>query len=124
MICKICGDMFYIRRGILDLFKTKEEVICNKCYKKYPIHLSYEVCQLDKYSCVILPMFMKRYNIDYNLFVNEYSKVFKANYRRDGFKIFFFNHLDLTCDLELEALDAITKLVKSNIIVICFSLVK
>ena len=60
MICRICGDIFYVRRGILDLFKSKEELICNKCYKKYPIHLSYEVCQLDKYNCVILPMFSKK----------------------------------------------------------------
>lgn len=124
MICKICGDIFYVRRGILDLFKSKEELICNKCYKKYPIHLSYEVCQLDKYNCVILPMFSKKYFIDYNLFIKEYSKIFIANYKREGFQIFFFNHLNLTDDYELEALDAITKLVKSNIIVLCFSLVK
>ena len=124
MICRICGDIFYVRRGILDLFKTKEELICNKCYKKYPIHLSYEVCQLDKYNCVILPMFSKKYFIDYNLFIKEYSKIFIANYKREGFQIFFFNHLNLTDDYELEALDAITKLVKSNIIVLCFSLVK
>ncbi len=124
MICRICGDIFYVRRGILDLFKSKEELICNKCYKKYPIHLSYEVCQLDKYNCVILPMFSKKYFIDYNLFIKEYSKIFIANYKREGFQIFFFNHLNLTDDYELEALDAITKLVKSNIIVLCFSLVK
>ena len=124
MICRICGDIFYVRRGILDLFKSKEELICNKCYKKYPIHLSYEVCQLDKYNCVILPMFSKKYFIDYNLFIKEYSKIFIANYKREGFQIFFFNYLNLTDDYELEALDAITKLVKSNIIVLCFSLVK
>lgn len=124
MICRICGDIFYVRRGILDLFQSKEELICNKCYKKYPIHLSYEVCQLDKYNCVILPMFSKKYFIDYNLFIKEYSKIFIANYKREGFQIFFFNHLNLTDDYELEALDAITKLVKSNIIVLCFSLVK
>lgn len=124
MICRICGDIFYVRRGILDLFQSKEELICNKCYKKYPIHLSYEICQLDKYNCVILPMFSKKYFIDYNLFIKEYSKIFIANYKREGFQIFFFNHLNLTDDYELEALDAITKLVKSNIIVLCFSLVK
>lgn len=124
MVCKICGDIFYIRRGILDLFNTKEELICNKCYKKYPIHLSYEVCQLDKYNCVILPMFQKRYNIDYNAFIHEYGKIFLANYKREGFQLFFFNHLDLTNDFELEALDAISKLVNSNLIILCFSLLK
>ena len=124
MVCKICGDIFYIRRGLLDLFNTKEELICNKCYKKYPIHLSYEVCQLDKYNCVILPMFQKRYNIDYNAFIHEYGKIFLANYKREGFQLFFFNHLDLTNDFELEALDAVSKLVNSNLIILCFSLLK
>ena len=124
MVCKICGDIFYIRRGLLDLFNTKEELICNKCYKKYPIHLCYEVCQLDKYNCVILPMFQKRYNIDYNAFIHEYGKIFLANYKREGFQLFFFNHLDLTNDFELEALDAISKLVNSNLIILCFSLLK
>ena len=124
MICKICGDIFYIKRNLLKLFNTKEEYVCNKCYKKYPIHLSYEVCQLDKYNCVILPMFNKKYRIDYNVFIKEYSKIFVANMQREGYEIFFFNHLDLSDFNSLEALDAITKLVNSNIIILCFSLIK
>lgn len=124
MVCRICGDIFYVKRGILDLFKSKEEYICNKCYKKYPIHLSYELCQLDKYSCVILPMFQKKYYIDYNAFIKEYSKIFIANMNRKGFKLLFFNHLDLSDISSLEALDAITKLLSSNLIILCFSLIK
>ncbi|RIA75495.1 hypothetical protein EI71_01462 [Anaeroplasma bactoclasticum] len=124
MICRICGEIFYIKRGLLDLFKSKEEYICNKCYKKYPLHLRYEVCQLDKYNCVILPMFDKKYNIDYNAFIKEYSKIFIANLYREGFTLFFFNHIDLSIDDTLEALDAISKLVNSNLIILCLSLIK
>ena len=123
LICRICGEIFYIRRGLLDLFNTKEEYICNRCYKKYPIHLSYEAIQLDKYQAIILSMFSKKYKIDYNLYVREYNKIFLANYRRGNYHVLFFNHVDLT-DETLEVLDAISKLHSMNLIIICFSLRK
>jgi hypothetical protein len=123
MLCRICGEYFYIRRGLLDLFQTKEEYICNKCYKKYPIHLSYEGVQLDKYTCVILSMFDKKYKIDYNLFIKEYTKIFKANQNRKGYQLLFMNHMDLD-DSSLEVLDAISKLFESNLIILCLSVRK
>lgn len=123
MRCRICNDFFYIRRGLLDLFKTKEEYICNKCYKAYPIHLSYEAIQLDKYNCVVLSMFSKKYKIDYNYFIKEYSKIFQANLNREGFHLLFFDHLDLD-DYTLLLLDAISKLHSSNLIILCFSVIK
>ena len=61
MTCKICGEAFYMKRGLFDLFDMKEVYICNKCYKKYPIDLSFLACQLDKYKCIIIPMCKKRY---------------------------------------------------------------
>ena len=68
-------------------------------------------------------MFDKKYYINYNAFIKEYTKVFIANLKRDGFEVLFFNHLILD-DYTIEDLDAISKLMKSNIIVICFSTTK
>ena len=120
MKCVLCNEIFYFKRSLLELFKEKEEYICPKCYKKYPIHLKMTPIILDKFQCVILSMFDKKYYINYNAFVKEYSKVFTANYKRDGFEVLFFNHLRLD-DYTLEILDTISKLMKSNIIIICFS---
>ena len=121
MKCKLCDEVFYLPRSILELFNTKKEYICNRCYKKYPISLSYEAIQLDRYSCVILSIFPKRYNIDYNCFYKEYSKVFIANFRRKGFFTFFFDFVNLN-DYTLEILDGLSKLVEQNIIIICLNM--
>ena len=69
-------------------------------------------------------LFDKKYNIDYNSFIKEYSKIFIANLYREGFTLFFFNHIDLSIDDTLEALDAISKLVNSDLIILCLSLIK
>ena len=74
MVCGICGEFFYIRRSLLDLFKTKKEYICNRCYKKYPIHIGYEAIQLDLYNCIIISMFERKERIEYNAFFKEYGK--------------------------------------------------
>ena len=65
-------------------------------------------------------MFDKKYNIDYNLFYKEYSKVFLANYKRNGFKTFLVDYINLN-DFTLEIIDGITKLVKCDIIIVCFN---
>ncbi len=121
MRCIFCNELFYIKRTILDLFNTDKEYICNRCYKRYPINLTYEAIQLDKYECVIISMFKKRYKIDYNGFYKEYSKLFMANYIREGYHAMFFSHIKLTEDF-LELIDAFSKLLDSNIAILCFSI--
>ena len=120
MKCVLCGNFFYFKRNLLELFKEKEEYICPKCYKKYPITLNILPIQLEKYDCVIVSMFSKKYYIEYNAFIKEYGQVFKANLKRKGFKLLFFNHLVLD-EYTLEGLDAISKMLKSSIIVVLFS---
>lgn len=121
MRCVICNDLFYIKRRILDLFSTKKEYVCNKCYKKYPISLGYEPIQLDKYKCVIVSMFDRKYKIEYNGFIQEYNKLFLANYNRKGYHAMFLDHIDLDDDF-LEMMDMYSKLLKSNLAILCFSM--
>ena len=120
MRCVICNDIFYIKRRLLELFNTEKVYICNKCYKMHPIDFKYEAIQLDKYECIILSMFKKRERIEYNGFFKEYSKLFIANMHRNGFEALFFDHIKLDDDT-LEILDAYSKLLRSNIIILCFS---
>ncbi len=121
MRCVICNDIFYIKRRLLELFNTEKVYICNKCYKKHPIDFKYEAIQLDKYECIILSMFKKRERIEYNGFFKEYSKVFIANMNRKNYHALFFDHIILN-DNTLEILDSYSKLLQSNLIVLCFSM--
>ena len=119
MKCLLCNEHFYVRRSLLTLFHEEKEYICNRCYKKYPIRLNIEKCQLDMYDCFIITMFGQKYNIDYNVFYLEYSKIFKSYFNREGFKTFFFNGIKFD-DETLQILDCITKLNNKNIIVVTF----
>lgn len=120
MKCYLCGQYFYIKRDLLTLFKSKKEYVCNKCIKKYPIELNFTPVDLDKYCCVILSIFKKRNYIDYNVFYKEYSKIFISNFIRDGFKTIFLEHIKLDDNL-FEELDIYSKLLKSNLIVLCLT---
>ncbi|MCR5349438.1 MAG: hypothetical protein K6E20_00445 [Acholeplasmatales bacterium] len=119
MKCLICNEHFYVKRKLLTLFKEEKEYICNRCYKRYPIRLSIEKCQLDIYDCFIISIFEAKYNIDYNVFYLEYSKIFKSYYNREGFVTLFFNKIKFD-DETLSVLDCISKLNCKNIIVVTF----
>ena len=121
MRCVICNELFYIKRRILDLFKTEKEYVCNRCYKRYPINLNYEAIQLDKYKCVIISMFNKKNRIEYNGFVKEYSKLFISNMYRKGFHAIFLDHVILNDDF-LEIMDMYSKLLKKNLAILCFTM--
>ena len=119
MKCVYCNENFYVKRSILELFSSKKEYICDKCYKKYKMELSVENIQLDKYDCMVISMFKKRYYIDYNYFFKEYSKIIDTFIYKENYKLLFFDYLKLS-DNVFETLDYISKLNKSNLIVFCF----
>lgn len=121
MICYKCNKLFYVKRGLLDLFKEKKEYLCNDCYRKYPIELKMDFLQFDYYSCTIISMFKKRYPVEYNWYYREYSKIFEAYINKDDYHILFFNFIELNQDT-MEVLNALCYLFKRNIIVICFYL--
>ena len=120
MRCVICNELFYIKRRILDLFKTDKEYVCNRCYKRYPINLKYEAIQLDKYKCVIISMFNTRNRIEYNGFFKEYTKLF-ISMNRDGFHALFLDHIKLNDDF-LEIMDMYSKLLKRNLAILCLTM--
>ncbi len=120
MKCLICNQRFYIKRDFLNLFNTDILYICDRCYKKYPINLSYENILLEKYECHVVSMFKKRYFIDFNAYIIEYNKIFESLRKINKNPIIFLNHLRLD-DTGLEELDAISKLFESDINILCFS---
>ena len=118
--CVYCNKVFYIKRSLLELFSTKKEYICNTCYKKYPIDIRMEKIRLDIYDCTIISLFSEKYYIDKNYYIREYSKVFNAFYKKENNELLFFDEIDLD-DNGLALLDGISKLLKSNLIILVFN---
>lgn len=124
MICRICNNRFYIKREFVSLFSTKKYIICDPCYKKYPIDLEYEAVKLEEYECCILNMFSKKYRINTNAFIYEYSKIFNKFYRKNNYFVLMYESLDLNDYYVIEALDIISKLLQKNLFIITFFLKK
>lgn len=121
MICKICGDKFYIKRKFQDLLKTKhEQNICNKCLDKYGISLAFQKIVLEKYDVMVVSMFRRKEKIDYNLFYDEYSKIYISLMLKKGYHVLMADHLYLD-DYMLEEIDGISKMLESNIIILCLT---
>ena len=120
MKCVYCNNNFYIKRSILDLFKIEKEYICNRCYNNYPINFKLERIQLDIYECTLISLFDKKYYIDMNYYIKEYSKVFRTFFKKDNYKLLFFDEISLD-DNSLEELDCMSKLFESNLIILVFN---
>ncbi len=120
-ICMNCNNKFYIRRSILDLFNTKKEYLCMKCYKENPLNIKFEEIILDKYQLLIVSMFNNNFKIkDYNLYFNEYNKIFESLIQKENYHLLFYDDIIINDDTIME-FDAISKAVESNIILLTFT---
>ena len=120
MICKICGAPFYVKRGILDLFDTIETDICRNCIIKHGINLDFENITLDIYEARIVSLFRKKEKIEYNLFTNEFSKIYQSLVLNKNYEVLFLDHIKID-DEFIEDLDAVSKLLDSNLIIMCLT---
>ena len=120
MICKICNEHFYSKRKIIDLFDTTESDICKRCINKHGLYLGFENVILDIYEARVVSLFKKKEKIEYNLFTNEFSKIYKSLALTKGYEVIFLDHIELD-DEFLEDLDAISKLLQSNLIIMCLT---
>ena len=124
MMCKICNNKFYIRRDFISLFSNKKYVICESCYKKHPIELEYNHLELEKFNCLILSMFKRKYHINFNAYIYEYSKIFNKFNKNNTYVLLFYDFLDLTNINTLEVLNVISRLWQKNLFVITFFIKK
>lgn len=119
MKCQICKKEYYLKRGFLELFSQDNSYICNSCYNKYKIELSYQEFMLENYNCIVVSMFKKRYKIDYRAFALEYSQIARTLYKKKNYEVLLLDFVDLSYNLEL--LNMYANLLKSNIIILCYN---
>ena len=120
MYCRNCGNYFYVKRKLLELFKSKKELLCDECYNKYPINIDINHLLLDKYHCIIISLFKQKYNLNFNCYIKEYSKILITNMYRKDYHLIFLDYVDLQNDYTLEVFDIFSKLHMKNLIVFCF----
>ena len=84
------------------------------------VHSELEKIQLDIYECTIISMFDKKYYIDMNYYIKEYSKIFNAFYKKENNQLLFYDEIDLNDDT-FATLDGISKLFESNLIILTFN---
>ncbi len=119
MKCQICKKEYYLKREFLELFSQNNSYICNSCYNKYKIELSYQEFMLENYNCIVVSMFKKRYKIDYRAFTLEYSQIARTLYKKKNYEVLLLDFVDLSYNLEL--LNMYANLLKSNIIILCYN---
>jgi hypothetical protein len=121
MVCKNCKKRFSIKSSLHELFSKKYEYLCESCYKKYPIKLNITSIILDQYHCIILSIFKKKYYINYDYSINEYSKIYSSAMLKKGYIVLFFDDIYLN-DFTIEIFDLYSKLFKKNLYIITFYL--
>ena len=118
--CLNCGNKFYIKRSILDLFSTKKALICKKCMSQSPLNIQFEEILLEKYKVTIVTLFKSVFIKDFSCFYYEYGKIFEALYNSSKSPIIFVNHITLNDDA-LEELNVISICLNTDIIVLSFT---
>ena len=122
MKCKICKKEFYIKRTFLSLMKEEKCYICDSCYNKYKIELSYQEFMLENYNCIVVSMFKQKHKIDYRAFYLEYNQLAKSLIKKENYELIMLDFIDLSYHLEL--LNTYANLLQNNIIVLCYNYVE
>lgn len=118
MRCLICKRLISTNLTFSNFLKNQNDLICDACFKRYPLKISYAVIPIGK-NVHIFSLYPKKYQINENAFLIEYSKIFE--YMQKNFKnklIIPFNNFNLTKN-RVYILEQISKLINDEIFIIC-----
>lgn len=84
MKCLICKRTFSVKKNFSSLFLHERYLICDKCYKSYPIKIGYTVFPLTNHQLFIYSLYPKPYFINPLAYSYEYSKIFSYVYQKSN----------------------------------------
>ncbi len=119
MRCLNCKKNFNFKRGISSIFKKDNYLICDDCYKRYPIQIGFSVIPLDKSNLIISYLFDKKYMLNFKAFSYEYSRLFFQIYLNNKESYIFSYESFRITDLILEIFNELSKDTNKDIFVIC-----
>lgn len=107
MKCLICNNEIVIKRNWETLFSKQKHLVCDKCYKKYPIKITYQVIPVQNKLVQIYSLFSKKYSFDRHAYSCEMGRLIKYILKRiNKNDIFLYtkNIEDIYDDLEIISL--------------------
>lgn len=123
MKCLNCNKNFNFKRDISSILKKDDYLICDECYKRYPLQIGFSVIPLNNSNLIICYLFDKKYMINFKAFSYEYSRLFFQIYLKNKESyIFSFETFKIT-NLRLELFNELSNDSNKDIFVICNCLI-
>ena len=123
MKCRICDKYFNYKKTFKNLFEIDKDIICEQCYRRYPINLDYTVIPLVKYNLKIYSLHKQIYRINEHAYINEYSRIFNYIYDKNKkLPILLYNRFYLN-QTNIYKMEIVSTFFESDVFIICNNLV-
>lgn len=119
MKCINCKNDFYIKRTFSNLFSSKKLMLCDSCYKSFPIEISVQTIPLFKHTLFVYQIYKSDYKINPNSYLIEYSKVFEYLLRKNqNDLIYVYDRFNLS-QSNLDLFEQISTSFEKDIFILC-----
>lgn len=119
MKCIICKKNFNFKKTFKNFLDNDNEQVCDDCYNKYPIKISFDVLPVNQHMVHIFSLFPKKYRVPEQAFIKEYSRLFDYVYQKNNKEvILMLKGFNLTKTF-FPVLELISTLFDSDIYIIC-----
>lgn len=119
MKCLNCKKNFNQKRGLSNLFKKENYLVCDECYNRYKLSIGLSVIPLDNSNLIIYYLFENKYILNYKAFSYEYSRLFFQVYLNNKKSFIFSYETFKITPLRLEIFNSLSHESKKDIFVIC-----
>lgn len=119
MKCLICRCSFSVKKRFSNLLYNEKYLICDKCYKIYPMKINYSCLPIDMHNIHIYYIYPKPYCINSLAYSYEYSKLFDLLFSHNPNELFFsFDYFRMT-NLKLDIFQELSSFYNKDIYIIC-----
>ncbi len=120
MRCMICNNNFIIKRDLSTLFKIKNYNVCNVCYTKYKIDITYNVIPLNRHKLIIYSLFSEKYYFKRDPFNEEFSRLLSYVINncdtKENVLVYFNLRINDFC---LQTFSILSKMINNDLIIVC-----
>lgn len=120
MRCMICNNNFVIKRSLANLFSTKNYNVCDTCYNKYKINITYNVLPLKNHKLIIYSLFSEYYYFKRDPYQDEFSRLFTyvVNKEKENDNILVYFNLRIS-EFSLKNFTNLSELINNDLIIVC-----
>ena len=123
MKCFICKKHFNYKKTFKNILEVDNDIVCDQCYKRYPISLDYTTIPVGKYHLKIYSLHKQIFRISEHAYINEYSKIYDYLYNKQkNTPILLYNRFYLS-DSNIYKMEILSTLFENDIYIICNNLI-